>query len=236
MNFIANRRAIMQVGAIAGSLALAGLATPFGHGALAQDATTPPALAAQTTPSAPAAPVAPVDPRVERYQAFIDDFAGHLGLSSDTVEQALRDTMKDMVDEGVAAGDLTADEAAAIKQQIDTAETLPMFGGHGPESDAHGGPGGPGGMEGRGKSGHGRGGHGGPEAGQWGGQQGGMKPQPQKPGAQPKWSDDGYEDDSDDENEYENENENEYEGENKGENEGAWAPQGGYEAPSTHSS
>ena len=155
-----NRRTILSVGALAGSLALAGLSSPIAHlaGAQATDATPAAGSSATTATDATTA----VDPRVDHQQAFIDAFAQNLGVTPDAVEQALRDTMKQMIDEAVTTGDISADDAATMKQAIDEADVLPMFGGHGPGDSGRRGRGDHGGMmpDGHGSDSHGSDGRG----------------------------------------------------------------------------
>lgn len=80
------------------------------------------------------------------YQDFLASFAANLGLSDPAqVDVALRTTLKQEIDERQAAGDLTVEEADAIKGRIDAAEVPLGFGGRGRGPggfDGHGGFGG----------------------------------------------------------------------------------------------
>lgn len=55
-------------------------------------------------------------------QTFIDRLAQNLGLSSDQVKQGLQKTQDQFVDDAVAAGKITAEQGAALKQQIASGE------------------------------------------------------------------------------------------------------------------
>jgi hypothetical protein len=114
------------------------------------------------------------DPRAamaDRYEGFLARLAANLNTDPATLDGALRDTLKQQIDERQAAGDLSPDQADAIKAEIDAAEALPIggfggfrgFGGpgglgghrHGGFGGFHGGPGnldgrgGPGGADDR---------------------------------------------------------------------------------------
>jgi len=60
------------------------------------------------------------------YQDFLGKLATNLG-ETDTarVDQAIRDSLKQVVDDRQAAGDLTADQATALKERID-ADGIPI--------------------------------------------------------------------------------------------------------------
>jgi polyhydroxyalkanoate synthesis regulator phasin len=60
-------------------------------------------------------------------QAVIDDAAGQLGVSPDKLSAALKQALKNRVDEAVKAGRLSQDEAARIKKAIDSGDA-PLFG------------------------------------------------------------------------------------------------------------
>jgi polyhydroxyalkanoate synthesis regulator phasin len=75
----------------------------------------------------------------EESQAVIDDAADQLGVESSELSDALREALKNRVDEAVEEGRLTEEQAAQLKERIDSGETpliFPGFGRHG-----HGGPG-----------------------------------------------------------------------------------------------
>lgn len=96
------------------------------------------------------------------YQDFLAKLATNLGVADAAqVDAAIRTTLKQTVDERQAAGDLSTDEATAIKSRIDAADVpLGLIGGRHGGFD-RGGPGGPFG----GKDGVARGGPNGPFGG-----------------------------------------------------------------------
>lgn len=71
---------------------------------------------------------------------FLERLAGKLGLPVDTVRQAARDASTDEIDARVASGEITQEQADAMKQRLATADDGQLLGGgrggHGP-----GGPG-----------------------------------------------------------------------------------------------
>jgi hypothetical protein len=72
------------------------------------------------------------DPAAER-QAFLNDAAGRLGVTSTTLESALKAAAIDRVDAALAAGKITKDEAQALKDAINAGKAPlgPGFGfGH----------------------------------------------------------------------------------------------------------
>jgi hypothetical protein len=75
---------------------------------------------------------------------FFTKLAGKLGLAPDRVISAAKEVQKEQIDAEVAAGRLTAEQAARLKERVDAGDIMI---GRGP-----GGPGGP--------KGHGRGGFG----------------------------------------------------------------------------
>jgi hypothetical protein len=64
------------------------------------------------------------DPAAER-QAFLNDAAGRLGVSSDKLEAALKAAAVDRVNAALAAGQITKDEADAMKAAINSGK-LPL--------------------------------------------------------------------------------------------------------------
>src|SRR5262249_54958283 len=80
------------------------------------------------------------DPKAER-QAFLNDAAGRLGVSSAKLEDALKQAALDRVDAALAAGQITKDQADAMKAAINSGKFPlgvgmgPGFGGH---MDGHG--------------------------------------------------------------------------------------------------
>src|SRR5438105_232504 len=75
------------------------------------------------------------DPKAER-QAFLNDAAGRLGVTSSKLEDALKQAAIDRVDAALAGGRITKDEADAMKAAIDSG-ALPL--GAGPGFEMHGG-------------------------------------------------------------------------------------------------
>lgn len=66
------------------------------------------------------------DPKAER-QAFLNDAAGRLGVSSAKLEDALKAAAIDRVDAALAAGRITKEQADALKAAIDAGD-LPLGG------------------------------------------------------------------------------------------------------------
>jgi len=62
----------------------------------------------------------------EETQAIIDDAAGQLGVQSSELSNALKKALENRVDAAVADGRLTQEQAARIKQHIESGE-LPLF-------------------------------------------------------------------------------------------------------------
>ncbi len=70
---------------------------------------------------------------------FVDRVAQKLGIEPDKLEQAIKDTRNEDIDARVQSGDLTQEEADALKARIDSGDGLGPFGG----GRGHGMPGGP---------------------------------------------------------------------------------------------
>jgi polyhydroxyalkanoate synthesis regulator phasin len=71
-------------------------------------------------------------------QAVIEDAAGQLGVTPESLSNALKQALKNRVDEAVKDGRLTREEGTKLKQAIDAGEA-PLFGlGPGPEFRHHG--------------------------------------------------------------------------------------------------
>src|SRR5438874_6491340 len=87
----------------------------------------------------------PWSPRAES-QAVINDAAKQLGVTPTQLSNALKQALKNRVDDAVAAGLLTKDQADALKKRIDSSDVpFPLgplgFGiGHGPGPFGHLGP------------------------------------------------------------------------------------------------
>ena len=67
-------------------------------------------------------------PAPEERPNFVARLAENLGISQEELEAAIRQTALDLVDERVAAGDLTEEQAARIRERIESGEGLPFFG------------------------------------------------------------------------------------------------------------
>jgi polyhydroxyalkanoate synthesis regulator phasin len=68
----------------------------------------------------------------EQSQAIIDDAAKQLGVEPSELSDALKQALKNQIDEAVEAGKLTKEQADALKERIDSAEAPLIFGGLGP--------------------------------------------------------------------------------------------------------
>ena len=66
----------------------------------------------------------------EDQQAILDDAAKKLGVEPEALESALEDALAARLDEAVAAGRLTEEQAAELKARLRDG-TLPLFGGRG---------------------------------------------------------------------------------------------------------
>jgi polyhydroxyalkanoate synthesis regulator phasin len=80
----------------------------------------------------------------EESKAVIDDAAAQLGVEPSELSDALKEALKNRVDEAVEAGRLTKEQAGALKKRIDSDEYPMLIGpgfGRGGHS-LHGGPGG----------------------------------------------------------------------------------------------
>ena len=108
---------------VAGAMALAGMP------ALAQESASDSAGAAQTRDERIAAWE---EAQQQRYEDFLAKFAENLGVDDPAqVETALKETLKQMIDEELAAGTISANAAAEMKERIDAAEGPALFGGFG---------------------------------------------------------------------------------------------------------
>jgi hypothetical protein len=136
-------------GALALSLMLVGMRLMETVPAGAQSTAATPAASSSIAPSnaQPGAKPDGFDP-AQRYDDFVAKLAANLGQTDATkVDAAIRATLKQTIDEQQAAGDLTADQATALKQRIDTADVpLGFMGGprggmdHGGFNGRDGGP------------------------------------------------------------------------------------------------
>lgn len=93
-----------------------------------------------------------------KYDTFVANLAAELGSDSTTVDTAIRDSLKLMVDDSLAAGDITEDEATERKTKIDESTSPIRF-----SSGMNRGGGNPGDGSGGDKGGDHSGGQGGPD-------------------------------------------------------------------------
>jgi len=117
-------------------LALVGVGTAAGGAVLAQDATsTPSTTLEEATPAAGSSTTEDATEEDER-SAFIDAFAAQLGVTDEaTIDAAVQAALGQLVDERVAAGELTEAEAAVIKERIAAGEYLVRVGVGGRDHD-----------------------------------------------------------------------------------------------------
>src|SRR5262245_57457236 len=119
-----NRRRFVVGGSVsAAALAMAGLAAQ--RAVNAQDATPVPSTGTAT-------PGTTQTESQSRYQEFVAGLATNLGVAdAATVDSAIRTTLKQMVDSEFAAGNISANDATALKAAIDAAESPLRIGGFG---------------------------------------------------------------------------------------------------------
>lgn len=136
------RRRLGRVGALAagGALLIGGAVGTMATVANAQTPTATPSPVRQATGTPSAGSAA----RTQALTDYINRLAGNLGVTPDRLRAALQQTALAEVDAALARGDLTAAQAQAARDRINTGNVHfgPGFG--------RGGPGGPGGRDGRG--------------------------------------------------------------------------------------
>jgi predicted DNA-binding protein (UPF0251 family) len=76
----------------------------------------------------------------EESQAVIDDAASELGVEPDALSDALKQGLKNRVDEAVESGRLTEEQGAELKERIDSGEAPLLVGGLGPRGAFGHGP------------------------------------------------------------------------------------------------
>jgi hypothetical protein len=102
----------------AAALALIGTGAVASNGVFAQESTPE----AESTPAVGSAG----ETETSAYDEFVAGLAANLGISDPaTVDTAIKETLKQKVDEQLAAGEISANEATARKERIDAGE----FGG-----------------------------------------------------------------------------------------------------------
>lgn len=121
------------------SLTVAGAGIAGQGPVLAQDATNP-VPSSQTTQASREERRAEWEAeRTAQYENFLATFAENLGISDPAqVETAFKDTLKDLIDEQVEAGDLAVNAAEEMKSRIDEAEMQDLFGFGGFGAVGHG--------------------------------------------------------------------------------------------------
>jgi hypothetical protein len=63
-----------------------------------------------------------------RADSYLEGVAGHLGVSTDELKDAMKAAALDEVDAALADGRLTEEEAAALKERIEAGDAPPFFG------------------------------------------------------------------------------------------------------------
>lgn len=66
-------------------------------------------------------------------QSFLDKLATNLGVDKTKLQEAVKQTELQMVDEAVQQGNLTSDQAQKIKERIEAGQLLPLGPFHGPK-------------------------------------------------------------------------------------------------------
>lgn len=102
---------VKVLGIGASLFAVIGIGGLGAHGVFAQSTATPPATSSVSTTTAPSA-----------YSVFVKKLATNLGVADSTkVDAAIKTTLKQMIDEQLAAGNISANEATTMKAEIDKA-------------------------------------------------------------------------------------------------------------------
>jgi hypothetical protein len=113
---------VLALGAAA--LALIGTGAVVSDGVFAQESTPE----AESTPAVGSAG----ETETSAYDEFVAALAANLGISDPaTVDTAIKETLKQKVDEQLAAGEISANEATARKERIDAGEFGGFFLGRG---------------------------------------------------------------------------------------------------------
>jgi hypothetical protein len=106
------------------ALAMIGTGTVVNNGVFAQESTPE----AESTPAVGSAG----ETETSAYDEFVAALAANLGISDPaTVDTAIKETLKQQVDEQLAAGEISANEATARKERIDAGEFGGFFLGRG---------------------------------------------------------------------------------------------------------
>jgi len=88
-------------------------------------------VAAQTDGGTPATDGDVASHKVRVFQDLLPRLAENLGISPEELTATVQQTQLELVDERVAAGDLTEEEAAGIRERIASGEGPLFGGGHG---------------------------------------------------------------------------------------------------------
>jgi len=123
------RSPVALAGLVLAAFVLTGLAATFALGGfgLAQEE-TPTVPTAEETATAPEATPAEKDALRDQ---FLDNLAEQLGISRERLDQALSQAALDVVDQAVADGRITQEEADRIQEAIESGEFPFFFGRHG---------------------------------------------------------------------------------------------------------
>jgi hypothetical protein len=105
-------------------------ATEEGQDTPTEEADATPTAEADATPSDDNSDSS-TDEKATRRDAALDTLAENLGISREELDAALRQTGLDLVDQALADGRITEDEAAAIRERIESGEFPFFFGGPG---------------------------------------------------------------------------------------------------------
>lgn len=111
--------------------AVAAAAIVTGGFTQAQESTATPSAgpaAATATPGSSDGAGGPVTAKGELREGFLDGLATELGITRDQLDQAIRNASLDIVDAAVADGRITEEEAAHIRDAIESGK-FPFFGG-----------------------------------------------------------------------------------------------------------
>src|SRR5215217_5794080 len=128
------RGLLTTIGATALGFGLVIGAAPAIPDVFAQEA-TPPAIEAPTQ-SAQGQRIDFEAQRAQAYDSFVASLASELGSDEAAVDAAIRTALTEQVDERATAGDLGAEQAAAMKAVIDVSEA-PLFLGFGDRGGMH---------------------------------------------------------------------------------------------------
>jgi hypothetical protein len=128
------RGLLTTIGATALGFGLVIGAAPAIPDVFAQEA-TPPAVEAPTQ-SAQGQRIDFEAQRAQAYDSFVASLASELGSDEAAVDAAIRTALTEQVDERATAGDLGAEQAAAMKAVIDVSEA-PLFLGFGDRGGMH---------------------------------------------------------------------------------------------------